>query len=176
MESTEKPTAVADAGPLIHLDELDCIDLLNGLGMLFIPEEVWAEVIHHRSRLSLEKIPRARIVKVDPKPSAPLQSLIASLGLDKGETSAITLLECISAKLFLCDDAAARLAAESLGFTVHGTIGILVRSIRTGEKTRDHVLHRLRNLRQLSSLHLSRQLLELVISNIMRDADITKET
>jgi predicted nucleic acid-binding protein len=162
------PSVVCDAGPLIHLDELRCLDLMSSLGTLLIPQEVWEEEFIHRQKLRLEEISHARIVKDRPTPSVQLQSLSASLALDTGERAAIALMESLSAKLLLCDDAAARLAAESLGFSVRGSIGILVRSIRTGERTREQVISLLRDLPQKSSLHISRQLLETVISNIVR--------
>jgi predicted nucleic acid-binding protein len=38
---------VADAGPLIHLDELDSIDLLD-FGEVLVPDAVWTEVTRHR--------------------------------------------------------------------------------------------------------------------------------
>lgn len=39
---------VCDAGPLIHLDELGCLHLLNDFEEVLIPKEVWQEVEHHR--------------------------------------------------------------------------------------------------------------------------------
>ncbi len=59
-----------------------------------------------------------------------------------------------------------RLAAESLGFPVHGTIGVLVRAIRRGLRSRDAVLETLRRLPQTSSLHISRDLLATVIAKV----------
>jgi predicted nucleic acid-binding protein len=173
MATAELPIVVCDAGPLIHLDELECIDLLNNLGTILIPEIVWSEAIKHRPELVLADKTSVRIVKAAAMPTAPLQSLIASLGLDVGESAAIALLESVSGNMFLSDDAAARLSAESLGFSVHGTIGILVRSIRTGERTREQTLTLLRNLPEKSSLHISRQLLENVIFQIVRDFEIS---
>jgi hypothetical protein len=39
---------VCDAGPLIHLDELGCLDLLADFRTVFVPEQVWREVEFHR--------------------------------------------------------------------------------------------------------------------------------
>ena len=39
---------VCDAGPLIHLDELNCLDLLHDFNEVLIPDQVWKEVAHHR--------------------------------------------------------------------------------------------------------------------------------
>ena len=39
---------VCDAGPLIHLDELGCLDLLTDFQTVLVPEQVWREVENHR--------------------------------------------------------------------------------------------------------------------------------
>ena len=35
------PLVVCDAGPLIHLDELGCVDLLSDFSEVLVPETVW---------------------------------------------------------------------------------------------------------------------------------------
>jgi predicted nucleic acid-binding protein len=170
MATTDLPPIVSDAGPLIHLDELGCLDLLRDLGTILIPQEVWNEVIGHRPQLTIRDLSSANIVKIATEPSARLLSLSDALDLDMGERIAITLMESVSAKIFLCDDAAARLAAESLGFTVRGTVGIIVRSIRTSARTRQQVLALLNELPKRSSLHLSRQILETVIVEVQQES------
>ena len=39
---------VCDAGPLIHLDELDSLRLLSDFDPLLVPGQVWQEVVQHR--------------------------------------------------------------------------------------------------------------------------------
>ena len=39
---------VCDAGPLIHLDELECLDLLTDFKCVLVPEQVWQEVEQHQ--------------------------------------------------------------------------------------------------------------------------------
>ncbi|HUP25546.1 MAG TPA: hypothetical protein VNB06_21720 [Thermoanaerobaculia bacterium] len=39
---------VCDAGPLIHLDEVGCLDLLLDFSAILVPEAVGAEVELHR--------------------------------------------------------------------------------------------------------------------------------
>ena len=65
--------------------------------------------------------------------------------------------------VLLTDDTAARLAAGSLGIRVHGTIGVLVRSVRQGLRTKANVLDVLRSIPTCSTLHIKRSLLESVI-------------
>lgn len=46
VDKTE-PVVIADAGPVIHLDELGCLYLLADFGRVIIPEMVWMEVHRH---------------------------------------------------------------------------------------------------------------------------------
>ena len=52
MAAIEQPPVVADAGPIIHLDEMGCLDLLDDFGTVLGPREVWDEVARHRSQLA----------------------------------------------------------------------------------------------------------------------------
>jgi predicted nucleic acid-binding protein len=168
MGETDQRPVVSDAGPIIHLDELACLDLLGGFGTILVPREVWDEVSHHRPHLVCEHVPCGVIVEVRDRPTPRLLALADSLALDSGERAALTMLEAGNARLFLCDDAAARLAAESFGFTVHGTIGLLIRAIRVGTRTREDVLTIMRALPQRSTLHLSGKLLTAVVTTLER--------
>lgn len=68
--------------------------------------------------------------------------------------------------IFLTDDAAARLAATTLGYRVHGTIGILLRAIRRQQRTRAEILLVLQSLPQRSTLHLRADLLKEIINQL----------
>ena len=48
MVMTNKTLVVADAGVLIHLDELNALDVLSNYDAIFVPDAVWVEVLHHR--------------------------------------------------------------------------------------------------------------------------------
>jgi predicted nucleic acid-binding protein len=63
-------------------------------------------------------------------------------------------MENIPSAIFLTDDAAARLAAQAMGYRVHGTIGILLRSIRQSRFSYLEVIERLLAIPQKSSLHI----------------------
>jgi predicted nucleic acid-binding protein len=157
---------VCDAGPLIHLDELDCLSLLADFHPILVPAQVWQEVHQHRpgtlanSDLSLQQIS----VSISPDPT--LQTLIRSLSLDIGEQAALSLLEQYPQSIFLTDDAAARLAAITLRYRVHGTIGVLIRAIRRQQRTREEIVALLLALPQRSSLHLRPSLLDEIIAQL----------
>jgi predicted nucleic acid-binding protein len=167
MAMTER-AVVCDAGPIIHLDELQCIDLLIDLAPAIVPEEVWAEVATHRPALHSTTIRGLTIVKVEAPPSARLVAITKSLALDLGERAALRLLESNPNAIFACDDAAARLAAESMGFPARGTVGFLIRSMRRGLRSREQILNLLKSIPTASTLHLSRKLLDQVIDEVSR--------
>jgi predicted nucleic acid-binding protein len=68
--------------------------------------------------------------------------------------------------ILLTDDAAARLAARGLGYRVHGSIGILLRSIRRQQRTPHEVLSILQDLPARSTLHIRPGLLQEVIAQV----------
>lgn len=161
---------VCDAGPLIHLDELNCLSLLADFESVLIPEQVWQEVMRHRPQ-ALESTPAMfSKIYVVLSPELSLQALVRSLSLDLGEQAALTLMRSYPNAIFLTDDAAARLAATTLGYAVHGTIGILIRAIRRQQKPKDEVLTILRDLPNQSTLHIRLGLLREIIGKVEREA------
>lgn len=156
--------AVADAGPLIHLDELQSLKLLEGFRFLYVAPEIQDEVRRHRPAFKWEQVPSSRFL------SAPMAQRVAAyaktLDLHNGEIAALNLLEHSHAQLFLCDDAAARLAAESMGFKVHGTIGLIIRAIRRGTRSPADVKNLLIQIPTHSSLHINRVLLQRIVDSI----------
>lgn len=168
MERTDQGgiVVVCDAGPLIHLDELGCLDLLTDFSEVLVPEAVWREVEWHRPAALGD--PNLALSRVQPEGAVPpaLDAMAKVLSLHLGEWEALRVaLDCGTA-LLLTDDTAARLAADHLGIAARGTIGILVRSIRRGRRTRDEVLALLRALPLRATLHLRKALLENVIKEV----------
>jgi predicted nucleic acid-binding protein len=85
------------------------------------------------------------------------------LALHAGEMEALRVALEHDPALLLTDDTAARLAARNLSIRAHGTLGILLRAIRRGQRSKDALLGVLRELPQKSTLHLKRSLLDDVI-------------
>jgi len=156
---------VADAGPIIHLDELGCLDLLCDFERVLVPESVWQEIDHHRPR-ALEVF-SALFVRASPHTDSPLVSALTPLyTLHRGEQEALQLcMECPES-LLLTDDTAARLAAKALGIAAHGTLGLLVRAIRQKTRSRSQVLDLLRAIPTRTTLHIRPSLLAEVITEV----------
>jgi predicted nucleic acid-binding protein len=173
MATREKAAGVVicDAGPLIHLDELECLELLADFSEVLVPDAVWREVMRHRPSALGGVVPS--LLRMSPLReflSAELRSLTETMSLHRGEQEALALAVKRAGALLITDDTAARLAAASLGIKVHGTIGIVVRSIRRGQRTKPQVLELLRAIPEKSTLHLKRSLLQEVIGRVENDA------
>jgi predicted nucleic acid-binding protein len=162
------PLVVCDAGPLIHLDELGCLDLLADFPTVLVPTEVWREVQRYRpSALGQSLVSLRQVKPTQPIPPA-LAAMARLLALHAGEMEALRVaLEHVPA-LLLTDDTAARLAARNLSIRAHGTLGILLRAIRRGQRSKEALLEVLNELPQRSSLHLRRSLLDQVICEAER--------
>jgi predicted nucleic acid-binding protein len=167
-EHEEKPikVVVCDAGPLIHLDELGYLDLLCDFQRVLVPNQVWAEVNRHRpSALTHQGVVLHRVT-TNPVFSPELDGMARMFSLDAGELEALQIARDAQADLLLSDDTAARLAAMSLAIPVHGTIGILLRSIRRGHRPAPEIVATLRNLPTASTLHIKRSLLDEIIRKV----------
>ncbi len=160
---------ICDAGPIIHLDEINCLNLLNSFEEIILPLSVEREIAVYRpsalagSSLTVRR--QAESLDIGEK----LLVLCQVFSLDAGETEALILMESNPNAIFLTDDAAARLVAEQMRFKVHGTIGILIRSIRRGQKKPEEVLQILEDLPKKSSLHIKHALLNEILQKFKQE-------
>lgn len=150
---------ICDAGPIIHLDELDCLDLLDDFQQILVPDTIWKEVSQHRpSALQRVDLPFIQLPAEVPT-SEPLQTMCRIFSLDAGESQALAVMGSNPRAIFLTDDAAAPLVAAQMGYKVHGTIGILIRSIRRRQRESEEIVNILGNIPTKSSLHIRPSLL-----------------
>ncbi len=114
-------SAVLDAGPLIHLSELNALDVLSDFEVLYVPPIVWDEVAQYQpialkyASLHIEKTER-------PFVNMGLARLSQMFSLDQGEMQSLAVMENYPGAIFLTDDSAARLVAEQIGYQVHGSL------------------------------------------------------
>ncbi len=168
MAGSETPpvAVVCDAGPLIHLDECGCLDLLADFRQVLVPEAVWGEVARHRpSALSAGTVRLERIA-ADGAVSAELEALGRALLLHAGERAALQVAQESAGRWLLTDDTAARLAARSLSIPARGTIGILLRAIRRRQRTKAEALGILQALPHKSTLHLKQSWLKEIVREV----------
>ena len=154
---------ICDAGPFIHLDELNCLDLLADFEEIVVPLVVEKEISEHRPSawqnqgLNLNRSSERTDIGEE------LLTLCRIFSLDAGEIEALALMERNPQHIFLTDDAAARLVAEQMKFKVHGTIGVLIRSIRRRLRKPEEILYILAEIPQKSTLHIKPSLLNEII-------------
>ena len=164
-----EPIVIADAGPVIHLDELGCIDLLADFSEVIIPETVWLEVQRHRPLALVSS--SNWLVRHSSKLASPVVNALTPLySLHAGEQEALHLCAEFGDCLLLTDDTAARLAAKSLGIAAHGTLGLLIRAIRRQCLTKSEVLDLLRDIPHRTTLHIRPTLLADVIADVEANA------
>ena len=167
----DQPTArvVANAGPLIHLDELDCLDLLNDFKQIMVPDAVWKEVqIHRPTALQTSKVILLRCIVPNSPPI--IDSLTPLYSLHCGEREALILCSASPLSILFTDDTAARLAAKTLNIPAHGTIGILIRAIRLHLRTEEEILELLSSIPRFTTLHVRPAFLAEVIRDLERQA------
>jgi predicted nucleic acid-binding protein len=164
----QHPEFVSDAGPLIHLGELGALECLADLGSIFVPEAVVREVTAHRPEALRAPLLCVRRVAVTRPIDRRLDYFSGAFSLGTGEREALQLLLEHPGCIFLTDDAAARFVARQLGVEAHGSIGILIRAIRRGLKSRAQVLSLLESIPLRSSLHVRRGLLDDVLRQVRK--------
>ncbi len=76
MAKTSPALVVADAGPLIHLDELAALDVLSDYAAVLVPNTVGLEVQHHRPQ-ALQQTNVKLIRQLSPAPSDGVNAMTA---------------------------------------------------------------------------------------------------
>lgn len=173
MARTEPRAAVAvEAGPLIHLHELDALDLLQDFARVFVPETVWDELADRRPAVLRRQAMRLQRVALQEAPDPALWVLVRALALNGGFPQAVQLARQHAPACLLADDCAARLAAEAFSLTVHGTVGVLMRAVRCRRRSPQSVLNLLEALPGRCSLRMSRDLLASLIEQFKIEHDL----
>ncbi|MCF6251231.1 MAG: DNA-binding protein [Methylococcaceae bacterium] len=162
---TTNVVVIADAGPLIHLDELGSLNILADFGNIIVPNAVWCEVEHHRPQALKHQgvnLIRKNVINI----STQVNALMPLYTLHLGEQEALHLCMEYSDSMLLTDDTAARLASKNIGITAHGTLGVLVRAIRRKSRSKAEVLALLRAIPVETTLHIRASLLVEVIKDV----------
>jgi predicted nucleic acid-binding protein len=146
--------AVADTGPLIHLDEIDALHLLSVVDEVLIPQTVYEELEAGTVPSALDYIEYELVEAEDTG---------LTVELDPGETAALAVAVERSAVL-LTDDLAAREAAKNSNVEVHGSIGVIVLAYTRGELTKSNAAELMRALQTETSLFISDAVVERGIS------------
>lgn len=167
-----KTSVVCDAGPIIHLDELECLHLMEDFERVFVPDIVRKEVLAYRGVAFEDSNVSWSVISSQFPVEAPLQTMCKIFSLDAGEVAALAFMGKEPGLIFLTEDAAARLVATKLEYNVHGTIGVLIRAIRRDLMEPEEVIVMLKRIPLKSTLHIKASLLEEVISRVEQEFDL----
>jgi len=162
---------VCDAGPIIHLDEISCLDLLDDFRKILLPFSVADEIEKHRPFALKADLPFS-VLRGHNSADERFLGMCRIFFLDIGETEALTVMESHPEAVFLTDDASARMVAGYMGFKVHGTIGVILRSIRRGQKSPEEVLSILSIIPSRSTLFIKSSLLEEITLSVRKEFNI----
>ncbi|MBS1254156.1 MAG: hypothetical protein MAG451_03212 [Anaerolineales bacterium] len=160
--------AVTDAGPLIHLAEIDCLRFLRIFDDLHIPDAVWSETVGQK-RVEESDISKLDNVQRHSLSQAPLDQFIQDhkLGeLHVGELEALYLCNQIGVSVLLTDDLAVRRTAKQFGLTPVGSLGIVVRAYREELINLEEAEQHLIDLYDVSTLFVTRAIVELATQQL----------
>lgn len=132
----ERKIIVSNSGPLIHLAQIDRLQLLRDIfGKVIIPEEVRVEVIDMGKNegaadaFLLEDAIEEEWIIVERNSDERVKEIAEKAGIDAGEAEAIMLGKKENS-LILLDDLAARRFAAGLGLEVAGSVGVILRATK----------------------------------------------
>jgi len=131
------PNVISNASTLIHLTAIGRLALLKEFfSKITVPPAVWQEVVIKGSgqtgAAEVETASADSWIEVVPAENVALLSLLRR-DLDEGEAEAIALALETAADLILLDESDARQAAEVLGLSKTGVIGLLIRAKLEGK-------------------------------------------
>lgn len=123
---------VADSTPIIALCRVGRLALLRQVfGRIVIPDAVWNEiVIDGQGRPGADEIQGQTWIERRSVTTNRMVVQALELTLDTGEAEAIALAQEIHADFLLMDEKLGRTAAERIGLTVTGLLGVLLQAKR----------------------------------------------
>lgn len=159
---------VSDTTPLISLLKINRLDLLEKLfGEVLIPQAVFDELtIDERFQLEADQIRQKKFISVKPVNVPESVSILKrATGLDQGESEAIVLTDELKADILLMDEAKGRSVSAQMGFSVMGTIGILMAAYEEKELTSDEVRECVNGL-QRAGRHIGQRHYQMLLNRL----------
>ena len=136
----------SDSDVIIHLAKLNKVKLIRKLyGCAHIPKYVELEMV----QCQYDEVDTIRqgILKVYETSDSRARNIAERYGIHIGEGHVKELAEKLQAEIFISNERKVRTAAKDEGFSVVGTIGVILRGVKENCLTREEavgLLHRLR--------------------------------
>jgi predicted nucleic acid-binding protein len=160
--------AVTDAGPLIHLTEVGCLELVHIFDILHLPDAVWFETVE-RGRVPSDVLQKLHVVRRHTIPDTAVERFVQENGLahlQAGERECLYLRQHINVPTLLTDDLAVRDAAKRLHVTPVGSLGVVVRAYQQSHVTLTEAERHITALYAVSSLFVTRAIVELALEHL----------
>lgn len=160
--------AVADAGPLIHLAQIDCLQHLSLFNTLHIPDTVWEEatVYGRPTGETLSSFDNIQRITVSDSSITRFIEETGLTDLHRGESESLCLCHRNDITLLLTDDLAARDAAHHIGIQPVGSLGIIARACRQEHITIEDAERQIRMLYETSSLFVTSAIVESAVRQL----------
>ena len=160
--------AVADAGPLIHLNEIGRLSLLRAFSVVHIPDAVWAEAVESQRVVPVD-VERATSIQRHSLDAETVSRFVHEQGLEAlhhGERECLHLCRQLNVPLLLTDDLAVRDVAKRIGITPVGSLGVVVRAYYLGEISIGDAELSLASLYDVSSLFVTRAIVDAAVQQL----------
>ncbi len=161
--SEDKRRAVLNAGPIIHLSEINCFNAIE-IFHVVVPKAVYNEVVRYGKPGSKElRESKIGVIELTEDEKVLAKRLCDLYRIEVGEAEAIAI--CISRdyELFLTDDRDAREVGELYDTEVHGSLGIIFRAYREAIFEYEQVKDAIHSLYRKSSLFMTKRVYERVV-------------
>ncbi|MBS3092907.1 DUF3368 domain-containing protein [Candidatus Pacearchaeota archaeon] len=153
---------VSNTGPIIHLNEINFLKALDVFSDILIPEEVANEL--RKNKISI--LSKIKIVRLTSESKDKAKIITNEHNLDLGEAEAITLALQEKIDYFITDDLEARQIAKKYFIETHGTIGVILRMLKTKLIDKKTAIEKINELKTKSSLFITQDLINEVIKAI----------
>lgn len=161
-------SAVVDAGPLIHLAEIDSLPLLSLFETLHVPDAVWSEAVEKGS-VPFEFISSLLNVKRHSLDRTAIAVFVEQNKLDdlhSGEIECLFLCRQAAISTLFTDDMTVRDTARNLSIVPVGSLGIIVKACREGIISLAEAEQRIIALYDVSSLFVTKTIVELALKQL----------
>jgi len=141
---------VSDSDVIIHLAKLNELNLIRKLyEYAYIPRYVELEMVRYQYDEVgiIEETVRQGVLKVYETDDGKARSIAGRYGIHVGEAHVKVLAEELHAEIFLSNERKVRIAAKREGFSVAGTIGIILRGANQGCLTKEEAIKLLNKLK-----------------------------
>tara|TARA_Y100000310_G_scaffold86973_1_gene83877 strand:+ start:13338 stop:13823 length:486 start_codon:yes stop_codon:yes gene_type:complete len=152
--------ACSDTGPILHLKEINKIELLKIFNKLFISTQIKEEL----QKYNIKDLPNN--IKLHEINKDQVTLIAEKYNLDIGESSIIYLSKSLKIPIILTDDLYAREVSKSLDLKPIGTIGIILRNYREKLTTKEKTIQNLKQLHKNSTLFVTADLIKYAINEV----------